>query len=145
MTIRKITELFRGRLREIGGETVRYLIAGTMTTLVNYLLFTLMTEVMGIADTVSEVTAVSISILFAYVVNKFFVFRRRCETMGELFFEFVKFISSRLLTMALEVGAFLLFVNVFGQSGQIGKIGSQALAIIANYPLSKLIVFHKRH
>ena len=127
--------------RGIGGEAVRYIIVGVMTTLVNFSLFALMTKAMKIDVTVSNVTSVSVSILFAYITNKLIVFRRRSSSRIELMKEFFKFVGSRLFTMALEIGSVLLFVNVFGQDELVGKVEAQVLVIIANYIISKVFVF----
>jgi len=144
MILRKITEYIREKkIGAVSGEAVRYLIAGVATTLVNFALFALLTRAIGVAVTVSNVTAISASILFAYIVNKHFVFRRRCETKAALAREFIKFVGSRLFTMALEVAAVLLFVDVLAQDPLIGKAIAQVLVVIANYIISKLIVFRK--
>ena len=127
--------------KEPGGETIRYLIVGGMTTLVNFGLFLLMYEIMGIDDTVSNVTSIAVSILFAYVANKLVVFRQHSETLSALFFEFVKFVGSRLFTMALEVGVVLLFSKVLLWNPTIGKVIAGVLVIIVNYIISKAIVF----
>lgn len=137
--IRKITGFIREKAP--GGEAVRYIVVGVLTTLVNYCLFTLMTWILGIDVTVSNVTAIAVSILFAYVANKTIVFRRHSDTKSELALEFVKFVGSRLFTMAIEVGAVYLFVNVLGKNEQLGKLVAMALVVVLNYFISKLIVF----
>ena len=131
-------------LKSIRGESLRYIIIGGCTTLVNFAVFTLMLEVLNINFTVSNVTAIAISVLFAYVTNKLIVFRSRCETVYELLTEAAKFISSRLITMGLEILGGVLFVNVIGQSEYIGKLESQIIVIIGNYFISKFIVFRKK-
>ena len=135
----KIIGFLKGR--GIGGEAVRYIVIGVMTTLVNFSLFALMTKALKIDVTISNVTSVSVSILFAYITNKLIVFRRRSSSRAELMKEFFKFVGSRLFTMALEIGSVLLFVNVFGQDELVGKVEAQVLVIIANYIISKVFVF----
>ena len=127
----------------IGGETIRYVIVGGLTTLVNFCIFALMTKIMNIDVTVSNVTSISVSILFAYVTNKLFVFRQRGKTGIVLFLEFLKFVGSRLFTMALEIGVVLLFVEVFKLDELVGKLASMFLVVIANYVISKAFVFRK--
>lgn len=124
-----------------GGEAVRYVIVGGLTTLVNFGLFLLLNGVMKIDVTVSNLTSISVSILFAYVANKLVVFMRRSESASALALEFVKFVGSRLLTMALEVGLVALFYYILGQDAWLGKLISQVLVIVANYFISKIIVF----
>ena len=137
--IRKIIKYVFGKAP--GGETIRYLIAGVLTTLVNYGLFELMHGIIEIDVTVSNVMSISVSIIFAYVVNKLLVFRQHSDSAGALALEFFKFAGSRLFTMALEVGAVALFYNVLGLDARLGKISAQVLVIIANYIISKTLVF----
>ena len=139
----KIIKRVIGRIsgKGVGEETVRYLITGALTTIVNFCLFALMTKLLGMGITVSNVIAISAAILFAYVVNKLFVFNKRCESKIALAVEFTKFVGSRLFTMALEIGTVALFVYIFRQDELIGKAVSQVLVVIANYFISKLFVF----
>ena len=127
----------------MGGETIRYVGVGAMTTLVNFGVFELLYEIAGITVRTSNATSIFVSIVFAYVANKLVVFRRRSNSFAALAGEFCKFVGSRLFTMALEVGAVELFYTVLGQDARLGKIAAQALVIIANYLISKLIVFRK--
>ena len=139
--IRKLTKYALGK--ELGSETVRYIIVGALTTLVNFGLFELMHNIMSIDVTVSNVTSISVSILFAYAANKLVVFRRRSDSAYALALEFFKFVGSRLFTMALEVGVVALFYNILGYDARLGKITAQVLVIVANYIISKAIVFRK--
>ena len=123
------------------GEAIRYIIVGVCTTLVNYLVFALLADLVKLEVTVSNVISVTLSILFAYIANKLFVFRSRCENLLELFFEFVKFIGARAITMVVEVGGLYLMHNLLGIDKHIGKLSTQVIAIIGNYFISKLIVF----
>ena len=140
--IQKIVKYIFGK--DLGSETIRYLFVGAMTTLVNYGLFELLHSVAGLGVTISNVTSIAVSILFAYVTNKTIVFRRHSVTLADLALEFCKFVGSRLFTMALEVGAVELFYGVLGVDARLGKITAQIIVIIANYAISKLIVFRKR-
>lgn len=137
--IQKIIKYVFGK--DLGGETIRYLIVGALTTFVNFGLFELLHNVAGLGVTFSNVTSIAVSIIFAYIANKLVVFRRRSDSLSDLAQEFCKFVGSRLFTMALEIGAVALFYNVLGADARIGKIASQILVIIANYFISKLIVF----
>lgn len=123
------------------GESIRYIFIGGCTTLVNFVIFALMTKFLHINITVSNVTSIAASILFAYIANKLFVFRSCCRSFFTLMFEFVKFVGSRLLTMAVEVGGVLLFVNIVGQDSLVGKTETMIIVIIGNYFISKYIVF----
>ena len=129
--------------KDPGGEAIRYIIVGGLTTLVNFGLFTLMYEVAGIDANISNIISISVSILFAYVTNKLFVFKQRTDTFNALAIEFFKFTGSRLFTMALEIGIVALFNDILHWNATLGKAISQVFVIIANYFISKLIVFRK--
>ena len=140
MVRRGIDNIRRKGLDREGG---RYIIVGGLTTLVNFGVFAAMHRVLKIDVTISNVTSISVSILFAYAANKLVVFKRHCNTRVELALEFIKFVGSRLFTMVIEVGAVWLFVDVLVLNALIGKAVSQVLVIILNYIISKLIVFRR--
>lgn len=130
--------------RSTRGESIRYLFIGGCTTLVNFVLFALMTKLLHFEITVSNVTSIVTSILFAYIANKLFVFHSCCSSFVMLLLEFFKFVGSRLLTMAVEVGGLFFFVNVIGQDSLIGKAETLIVVIVGNYLISKYIVFRSK-
>ena len=92
---------------------------------------------------ISNVVSIIISILFAYVTNKVFVFESHCLTIKELLSELSKFFGARLLTMVIEVGGVFLLYDIIGQSEFVAKIEIQVIVLIANYIISKFFVFSK--
>ena len=156
------------RRKGLDREGVRYVIVGGLTTLINFSLTALIYSIMGINNADGSVasistttlimdmasipapvvfanmTAISVSIVFAYFANKFIVFRKRCETKSELALEAIKFIGSRIITMALEIVIVLLFLKIRDINALLGKVASQVIVIILNYIFSKLIVFRRK-
>jgi len=126
------------------GEAIRYLAVGGCTTLIDYGVFYVMTVYWHKDVTVSNVVSVSAAILFAYVANKVVVFRSKTKRMAQFLLESARFLGARLATMALEVGAVWLFVEILGQNEQLGKAEAILLVIIANYVLSKFFVFREK-
>ena len=139
--MRKVIDYVREK--KLDREAGRYFVVGVLTTLINFGLFTLMHEVMGIDTNVSNVVSLAVSVIFAYVTNKLIVFRRRCDTIAELAMEFLKFIGSRLVTIALEIFAVWLLVENFELNAIISKGAVLVVVVILNYIISKLIVFRK--
>ena len=133
--INKIKEVLKD------GEAVRYIIIGVCTTAVNYICFTVMTAVFSWEVNLSNIIAIVLSILFAYVTNKLFVFRSHCDSFGELALEFIKFVGARGITMAVEFGGVFVMYNLLDIHEQIAKLSLQAVVIIGNYFISKLLVF----
>ena len=140
----KIVALYRS----VGAEAIRYVLIGGCTTLVNFGVFTLMTKCMGFDSTARGVTvanAVSIvvSILFAYVANKLFVFRRHCPDLKNLVLECLGFICGRGIAMVMELVGVDLLVNRWGMAPLPGKLIMQVFVIVSNYFVSKFLVFRK--
>ena len=140
--IKKITALQKN------GEAIRYIIIGVCTTLVNFVLFTLFNYLFALLEveketsvTVSNLLSVILSILFAYITNKKFVFRSHCDSRRDMFFEFVKFVGARAITMLVEVGGVFVMFNLIGINEMISKLVTQVIVIIGNYFISKLLVF----
>ncbi|MDD2533923.1 MAG: GtrA family protein [Eubacteriales bacterium] len=143
--IKKLIRLFFQR------EVIAYLIAGVLTTLVNLVLFTLLSRVFG-QDYwyVTNVPAIGLALIFAFFINRWYVFRSK----GPLLHEAKKFIGSRIIvSLAFEYGAmFLLYewlkirqvIPIGSFSLSVSKVLTQFLVIVGNYLLSKYFIFtHK--
>lgn len=141
MGVKKLVNKIKELLTSKNTEVIRYIIVGGCTTLVNLVVFTVMCKFLGIDVTVSNFVSVIVSILFAYVTNKLFVFCSKCANIKELFAEACKFIGARLLTMVIEVGGVFLLVNMIGQDELIGKLETQVIVLVSNYVISKFLVF----
>lgn len=122
-------------------EVIRYIIVGGCTTFVNVLVFTIMCKLFSVDVTMSNFVSVIVSIIFAYVTNKIFVFQTKCHHFKDLLHEASKFIGARLLTMLIEVGGVFLLVNIIGQEEIIGKLETQIIVLVSNYLISKYLVF----
>ena len=74
-------------------------------------------------------------------MSRRFVFQSRNP---EVLKEMVSFFSARVVTLLLDMGLMFLFVTAGGMNDRIAKVIVQIAVIIANYLLSKLIVFRKK-
>ena len=129
-------------------EPLSYLIFGVLTTLVNVGVFTLLENILG-QDSwyLSNLPAILLAILFAYLTNRSFVF----DSDGNFWVEMYKIFSARILVSLLfEYGAtFILFnllhfdlqLNLIVVRISVFKIISLTLVLIANYIASKIFVF----
>lgn len=133
-----------GFIRSPRGETIRYIIIGGCTTVVDYASFFLMDRVMHLDFTFSNIASTSLAIIFAYLTNKLYVFESCTDSIPEFFAEFIKFICSRLFTMAIEIGCVHLFVIIMRQNSLLGKAEAIVIVVIINYILSKFLVFRKK-
>lgn len=134
----KIKELYN-KYKEI----LMYLIFGVLTTVVNIVSYFLLARILHIDTVVSTVIALILSILFAYITNKIFVFESKTNTAKELLKEIISFFGCRAFTGVLDVAFMYITVDVFNLNDMIMKIISNIVVIIVNYVFSKLIIFKK--
>lgn len=138
MTIEKIEGLFN-KYKEV----ILYLFFGGCTTLVNIVAYYLCDKI-RLSTTVSTIIAWILSVLFAYVTNRKYVFENRDESKSVIK-EISQFFSCRLATGILDLAIMVLFVDVLKYNGMIIKIISNILVIILNYIFSKLVIFKNRN
>lgn len=121
-------------------EVWNYLIVGALTTLVSIVSFALCSKGMNLDLITSNILSWICAVLFAYYTNRIFVFRSKNKNIVK---EFISFTGSRVLTLLLDTGLMLLMVETMKIDELIAKIIVQFIIVIANYIISKLIVFKK--
>ena len=137
-------------------EVFWYLVFGVLTTLINIVVFGVLeyfdcfasfNKAVGIKDfnlIIINVCAWILSVIFAYVTNKKWVFESEKNGFLENLKEMGAFFSCRIATGVMDVIIVYVFVSVFHGPAIIVKIASNVLVIILNYVWSKLIVFKKK-
>ena len=126
-------------------EQINYLIVGGLTTVVSLVTYWFCVNIflnaedplqLQVANVISWICAVT----FAYFTNRRFVFfsqeQNRIREAG-------KFFLSRLTTLAMEMAIMALGVSVLRINDKVVKLVAQIIIIIANYVLSKLLVFRR--
>lgn len=124
-------------------ELVNYIIFGVLTTLVNYIVYFLCLDLLKWNYLVVNVLAWVISVLFAYVTNRIWVFESKAKGWRVLK-EMVLFFASRLTSLGAETLLLFLMVDTAHFNNGFSKIVAGVVVIIINYVLSKLIVFRKK-
>ena len=81
------------------------------------------------------------AIAFAYPANRKYVFESKNQNV---FRECIEFVGSRITTGVMEVAMMSLTVNVMKLDFWISKLLVSVIVIVANYVLSKLVVFKIR-
>lgn len=134
------------RIRELiqkNRDILLYLVFGVLTTLVNYIVYFPCCYV-GLPASVSNILAWVVSVLFAYLTNKPFVFRSRDWSMKTVVPEAVKFFGCRIGSGALESAILFVTVDLLHWNSVIWKIFTSVLVVVLNYVGSKLLVFRKK-
>ncbi len=138
--IKKILELYKKNK-----EIINYLIFGVLTTIVALGTYVICASTfldvsnpfeLQIANIISWILA----LVFAYLTNRKYVFESNNPNKIK---EFIKFTSSRLTTLILDMLIMFLGVTLLKYNDKIVKIISQIFVILGNYIFSKLFVFKK--
>ncbi len=124
-------------------EILRYGVAGACVTLSNVLIYFLLLQI-GIVYTVANVVSLIFSKTVGYFMNKFWVYRSRCDSFKAAVFELLRFIGARGFTGLVDFAGVILLVEIFRCGERISKIILMILVIILNYILGKKAVFVKK-
>lgn len=125
-------------------DAVIYLVFGVLTTLVNYAVYLPCYNVLGLNASVSNVIAWAVSVAFAFLTNKPFVFHSHDWSAGVVFPELAKFVGCRLGSGFLETAIICLTVDLLCWNGNAWKLLTSVLVVVLNYVASKLLVFRKK-
>ncbi|MDR2650501.1 MAG: GtrA family protein [Clostridiales bacterium] len=119
-------------------EVLTYLICGALTTVVGFLSFWLCRR-FSMSALASNIISSAAAIIFAFIVNKHFVFLSRDWSLRKTVREFWQFIGGRLIVTAGESGLLYLAVDIMGFNDNICKVFTMILVVIVNYFISKFI------
>lgn len=124
-------------------ELVMYGAFGVATTVVNIVLYRVLL-MFSIDYKISNLIALIFTKLFAYIVNKNFVFHSKCQNILQLCKEFLKFVVARGFTGIIDYFGLIFAVEVMGFSQVYSKYVLQFIVIVLNYIFGKKAVFNKR-
>lgn len=129
----------KARIRQLAA----YIFFGACTTLVNIVAYYLLAHPLGIGTAVSTALSWAISVAFAYVTNKLWVFGSKSWQPKLILREASAFYLCRLLTGVLDLGIMLLTVDILGWNDMLMKLLSNILVIILNFAASQVLIFKK--
>lgn len=142
-------------------EVIMYVIFGALTSIVSIVSFAIFNRILGenlylFSNALSWIVAV----LFAYVVNKLWVFESKSWKPALVVKEAASFFAARIISFLIASGAMWLFVNLLHAAEtnsdsirtltdiisveNIAKICSTVFEVVINYIFSKLWVFRKK-
>ena len=149
-TVKKLVSQVFSKYR----EQISYIFFGGLTTPINIVVYGACTQVLSMSTGWANALAWVLSVAFAYVTNRKWVFESRADGARDILRECASFVSCRLGTGVLDQIIMVVGVDVVGQAiipaqfaslWSMGlKIASNVLVILLNYVLSKLVIFRKQ-
>ena len=121
-------------------EQAAYLVVGGMTTVVNYVVYLLLTDAVGVHYIASNVAAWAAAVIFSYFANGSWVYRSTSHRgVGEA----LSFVASRVFSLGLETVLLFVLVSWLGAGKMAAKLLVAVLVVIVNY-LTGLLVFKRK-
>lgn len=137
-------------------ELAMYLIFGVLTTAVNWAAYLLLTWALGLRQTlpgstpyliisnIGQIVGWVLSVLFAFVTNKRYVFRSHSENRKGVWRELGLFVSARVASLLLfDLGLFTV-LQMCGMNDKWDKLLMNVLVIVFNYVASRFVIFKKK-
>ena len=139
-------------------ELIIYGVFGLCTTLVNFVTYKLFNMLLGVEYyLVSNIVAWFISVVFAYVTNKLFVFESKSWSVKVVAKEVPSFFAARVFSFLVEEAGLFLLVDILGMKNfgmelsgfaisgnMISKVILAVIVVVLNYFFSKFVVFRKK-
>lgn len=127
-------------------ELINYLIVGGLTTVVSLGVYygcvlTFLNPEVAVQLQAANVLSWIAAVTFAYFTNRKYVFESKNENRLQ---EAVAFYGSRVTTLLLDMLCMFLMVTLMGWNDKVAKLIVQVLVTVANYILSKFLVFRKK-
>ena len=124
-------------------ELILYVFFGGLTTLVNWGSYWVLADIFHVPYLWATAIAQILSILFAYVTNRVWVFESRAKGFTAVFWEMVRFFGCRVASFVLDLVCMRVGVGGLHVNDKVMKLLSNVIVIIVNYVFSKVFVFRK--
>ncbi|MBP0972537.1 MAG: GtrA family protein [Oscillospiraceae bacterium] len=107
----------------------------------------------AVKTTIATAIAWTVAVIFAFYVNKKYVFKSVTKSFKQLMYEFWTFISARIASLFMEMVIMNIGAHFYSTDGEtvdnllmywIFKFTAQVVVTLANYFFSKLVVFRKK-
>jgi putative flippase GtrA len=134
--LKKIWDKFMNR------EVISYLIFGVLTTLVNWVVYGMMVRT-GVDYRIATAAAWVVSVLFAFIVNKIFVFQSYDLHLAFVMKEIVSFTACRAASGVMEMVLMVIMVSWLNMDEYVSKVLVSIVVVVVNYVFSKLFIFRK--
>lgn len=121
-------------------EIIMYLVFGVLTTVVNIVVYYIFSNLLHMNYLFSNAMAWFLSVLFAYVTNRKYVFDSK---NNQIIKEAISFFGSRLATGIMDMMLMWFLANFNIVNDVVAKVVVNVIVVILNYILSKLVVFKK--
>lgn len=131
------------QLWETHKELILYVFFGGCTTLINIVSYFACRQVLCMPIVPADVIAWLVSVIFAYVTNKLFVFESKSWRPRLVLKESAEFLAARIFSLGVDVVMLYITVTILDFWELPMKVLANVVVIVINYIFSKWIIFRK--
>ena len=124
-------------------EIILYFIFGVLTTIVNVIVYSIGTKMFNLNYQISNIIAWIVSVIFAFITNKLYVFESKDKSLKVILKEGLSFCGCRIFSLGADLATMYIMVSILNINDIIAKIAANIVVAIINYVFSKLIIFKK--
>lgn len=130
-------------MNKINRELIKYIFFGLLTTFVNYIVYFQAISLIKINYLLANIIAWIVSVIFAYITNKYYVFENKDITFYILMKEIFLFFGARIISVVIETSILFIGMEIINIQSYILKIIASIFVVIINYFFSKYFIFSK--
>lgn len=130
--------MFEGRL--FSKEFVRFVVVGTVSTVLNYLLFVVLFKFVGIHYVVSSIAGYIAGHIFGYNLNRAWTFS---SVIASRVKEYSFYALLNLFSLVLNIATLHVLVTVFSLNPLVANVFAIGTSTISNFLGCKCFVFNK--
>ena len=119
-------------------ELILYVVFGVLTTVVNIIAYVVFAKYLNVDYIISNIIAWFLSVLFAYITNRIWVFESKSDNILR---EISLFFGGRLFSGVVDTSLLYLMVDILLIGDFVSKVVTQIIVVVLNYIISKLVVF----
>ncbi|AWX32352.1 GtrA family protein [Methanosphaera sp. BMS] len=119
-------------------ELILYVVFGVLTTVVNIIAYVVFAKFLNVDYIISNIIAWFLSVLFAYITNRIWVFESKSDNILR---EISLFFGGRLFSGVVDTSLLYLMVDILLIGDFVSKVVTQIIVVVLNYVISKLVVF----
>lgn len=121
-----------------------YIFVGGLTTVVNLVIYYALVNAADIDPYTSTAIAWFFAMIFAFFINKIWVFKDKSWKFGHAMYQFWTFAAARLISFGMEELLMFVGIELCHINENVVKIPIQVLVVLVNYVASKLVIFKKK-
>ena len=122
-------------------ELARYIGFGIGSLVINIVAFWVYNDLLKVHYMAANVVAWVLSVVFAFVTNKVFVFNSHSWKASVWIRECISFTTARVITGVFDMAIMFVMVDLINADELFAKFVANFFVILANYGISKLWIF----